>query len=315
MCLWGGHMGRYQSGYVYEASNAFFVRYYVTEIVDGKPTRVQRSHRLCTKDDKYHSRTCKPVKSLRDEFMKPINEGNGAATQDITVAQFWKDTYEPFAKENLKASTVHGYRQIWGEGCECKDANCGHLKKHFGDIAMRDYKTHMGTNYVTALAKKFGKHTVQHIRSLASGIFSHAVSTGKIESNPWHDVKVLGKTKAPGKTKHYTLDEARAVISALVERVDCQLIVALACFLGLRPGEISGLRWEDIDTIPGEQGRRWIHISRAVARNVVGETKTPESAASLPLYAPLPLLLDLWRQKSGGKNEGWIFPNGNNNPV
>jgi hypothetical protein len=36
-------MSRYQSGYVYEESGAFFVRYYVTEIVDGTPTRVQRS--------------------------------------------------------------------------------------------------------------------------------------------------------------------------------------------------------------------------------------------------------------------------------
>src|SRR5579863_9302719 len=50
MCLWGGHMGRYQSGQIYEASGAFFVRYYVSEIVDGKPTRVQRSYRLCERD-------------------------------------------------------------------------------------------------------------------------------------------------------------------------------------------------------------------------------------------------------------------------
>ena len=40
-------MSRYQSGHIYEASGAFFVRYYVSEIVDGKATRVQRSYRLC----------------------------------------------------------------------------------------------------------------------------------------------------------------------------------------------------------------------------------------------------------------------------
>ena len=34
-------MGRYQTGYVYEAFRAFHVRYYATEIVDGKPKRVQ----------------------------------------------------------------------------------------------------------------------------------------------------------------------------------------------------------------------------------------------------------------------------------
>jgi hypothetical protein len=44
-------MSRYQSGHIYEASGAFLVRYYLSEIVDAKPTRVQRSYRLCDKDD------------------------------------------------------------------------------------------------------------------------------------------------------------------------------------------------------------------------------------------------------------------------
>ena len=34
-------MRRYQTGYVYEAFRAFHVRYYATEIVDGKPKRVK----------------------------------------------------------------------------------------------------------------------------------------------------------------------------------------------------------------------------------------------------------------------------------
>ena len=133
--------------------------------------------------------------------------------------------------------------------------------------------------------------------------------------NPWHDVKVLGKTKEPGETAHYTLEEAEDIISALVEHVDCQLIVALAFFLGLRPGEIQGLRWEDIDSGRDDQGLQWIHIRRAVARNVIGETKTTSSVASLPLIAPVLIPLNLWRAKRGNPVEGWIFPNGKGKPV
>lgn len=307
----GGHMSRYQSGHIYEASGAFFVRYYVTEIVDAKPTRVQRSHRLCDKDDKYHSRTCKAVKQKAAEHMDTVN-ANAAPVNDRTVAIFWEKTYLPFANENLRASTVHGYKQIWGQ----------HLEAHFGTTALRDYKTHMGSLFLTSLAKKLGRHTIQHIRSLASGIFSHAVNVGVIESNPWHDVKVLGKTKEPGETAHYTLEEAENIISALVEHVDCQLIVALAFFLGLRPGEIQGLRWEDVDFTSDEQGLRWIHIRRAIARNVIGETKTTSSVASLPLIAPVLMPLDLWRAKCAERREdrrkpvdGWIFPNSKGKPV
>jgi len=297
-------MSRYQSGHIYEASGAFFVRYYVTEIVDGKPVRVQRSYRLCDKDDKYHSRTCKAVKQKAAEHMETVN-ANAAPVNDQTVVTFWEKTYLPFAEENLRHSTVHGYKQVWNQ----------HLAPHFGTMALKDYKTHMGSLFLTSLAKKLGRHTIQHIRSLASGIFSHAVNVGVIESNPWHDVKVLGKTKEPGETAHYTLEEAENIISALVEHLDCQLIVALAFFLGLRPGEIQGLRWEDVDSVPDDQGLRWIHIRRAVARNVVGETKTTSSVAALPLITPVLIPLNLWRAKRGNPSEGWIFPNQKGKPI
>jgi integrase len=307
----GGHMSRHQSGHIYEASGAFFVRYYVSEIVDGKPTRVQRSYRLCDKDAKYHSRTCKPVKQLADDHMRTVN-ANDAPVNDQTVAAFWEKTYLPFAEQNLRASTVHGYKQIWGQ----------HLESHLGMTPLKDYKTHMGSLFLTSLSKKLGRHTIQHIRSLASGIFSHAVNVGVIEFNPWHDVKVLGKTKEPGETAHYTLEEAENIISALVKYVDCQLIIALAFFLGLRPGEIQGLRWEDVDFTPDEHGLRWIHIRRAVARNVIGETKTTSSVASLPLITPVLIPLDLWRAKCAEHKadrskpvEGWIFPNRKGKPV
>jgi integrase len=310
----GGHMGRYQSGHIYEASGAFFVRYYVSEIIDGQQKRVQRSERLCGKDDKYHSRTCKAVKQKAAEHMETVN-ANTAPVNDQTVATFWEKTYLPFAEENLRHSTVHGYKQIWGQ----------HLSVHFGQMLLKDYKTHIGSLFLTSHSKKLGRATIQHIRSLASGIFSHAVNVGVIESNPWHDVKVLGKTKEPGETAHYTLEEAEDIISALVEHVDCQLIVALAFFLGLRPGEIQGLRWDDVDSDPDEQGLQWIHIRRAVARGIVGETKTTSSVASLPLIAPVLIPLNLWRAKSaqserhnpveGAKHERWIFPNSKGKPV
>jgi integrase len=314
-------MGRYQSGYIYEASNVFFVRYYVAynelpgdekakiaaaSEAKGKslPSRVPVSHRLCIKDDKHHSRTCKAVKQLSADHMKTVN-AQSAPVNYQTIAAFWEKTYLPFAEANLRHSTVHGYKQIWEQ----------HLKAHFSTAAMKDYKTPMGSVFLTGLAKTLGKHTIQHIRSLASGVFTHAVNVGVIESNPWHDVKVLGKMIEPGETEHYTLEEAENIISALVEHVDCQLIVALAFFLGLRPGEIQGLRWEDVDTVPDEEGIRWIHIRRAVARNVVGETKTKSSVASLPLIAPVLVPLTLWHQKKNKPTEGWIFPNGKGKPV
>ena len=62
--------------------------------------------------------------------------------------------------------------------------------------------------------------------------------------------------KAP---RQCTLDQVEQFISALHTRVDAQAVVSLSFFLGLRPSEIAGLKWEDV-----EEHR--INIRRAVVK-------------------------------------------------
>ena len=291
-------MGRYQRGYIYEAFGAFHVRYRLEEIVDGSVKRVQHSKRLCTKDKDHTTTSSKSVRRLCDEFMATVNTqvpGQPELT-DITITSFWELTYWPFVVENLKPSTRLGYQQVWNQ----------HLKPHFGTMTLREYRKGMGSTFLTSLSKKYSQRTVQHIKNLASGIFTHATNLDLIELNPWHDCKVLGKSKAPGETKHYTLEEIENIITALVEHVDCQLIMALCFFLGLRKGEIQGLQWGDVDA-------EYIHIRRAVTRGHVTTPKTKKSIRSLPLIQPVKGLLLLWRAKSAG--DGWLFPTERNTPI
>src|SRR5207245_5739997 len=93
-----------------------------------------------------------------------------------------------------------------------------------------------------------------------------------------------------------------------VDHLDAQLIFSLAFFLGLRPGEIAGLRWSDID---GE----WLHVRRAFVAGAIGETKTPESVASLPLIQPVRGMFALWRERSLNPTDGWVFPNRFDQPM
>src|SRR5437016_3690757 len=204
-------MGRYQRGYIYEAFGAFHVRYRAEEIVEGKLARVQRSHRLCTKDKQHPSASSKSVRRLCDKFMATVNASVPGKPQeaDLTIAGFWELTYWPFVQEHLKPSTVYGYKQNWDN----------HLKAHFGEMTLRGYRKGTGSVFLTKLAKTYRPRTVQHIKNLASGIFSHAANLDLIELNPWHGAKVLGKMLENGKTKSYTLEEIENVISALVDNV------------------------------------------------------------------------------------------------
>jgi integrase len=302
-----------QRGYVYEASGFFFVRYCTTEIVDGQPQRVQRSHRLCEKDGRtYKDKTSRSVRLLRDEFMLKINQQDSqhsshAFQQDMRVADFWEQRYLPYCEEVIKltgeprkkASTIRGYKQVWEQ----------HLKAHFGNLTLRQYEPYRGTQFLQSLTGSQGKNTLKHVKALGGSIFKRAVIEQRIKVNPWHDVEMPEDAIEPERTQHYTLEEAEDIISALVEHVDCQLVLALSCFLALRPGEIAALKWEDFDS-------DCVHIRRSVVRGVVGTPKTPESIADIPLVNPRVLIpLELWRQKSGNPAQGWVFPSRNSTPV
>jgi integrase len=284
-------MGRYQHGHVFEQHGAFHVRYYTAGIVDGQPKRVQRSERLCSKDNKHHSTKCKPVQQLAAQIMERVNAMSGTLSDaDLKIADFWDTTYLPHLELNKKASTLNGYRKLWDQ----------HLKLQFSAFELKDYHTHNATRFLTSLAERgLGARTIAHVRSLASGMFRHALRLNRIDTNPWRDAGSLSAVKRPKATHAYSLEEAEAISNALIDNPPAQIVFCLAAFMGLRPGEISALRWEDIDA-------DWIHIRRSAWQGIVGTTKTEESVASVPLISPVREMLAAWKLQSAVG--GWLFP-------
>jgi integrase len=291
---------RHQRGYVYEASNAFHVRYYASEIVNGESKRVQRSHWLCKKDRNtgHGSKSAKAVQGLAEEHMRGVN---GAVTPTssalLTVVEFWDNTYLPYCETGwkgtgMRASSIKGFKQVWNQ----------HLKTHFGTTTLQQYTAVMAKRFLSSLKTKQGKNTLKHIRALASAMFSEAIERDLVNgANPWH-VKIPKDCKETAPTQHYTMEEAENLISALVDHVDAQLVFALTCFLGLGPAEISGLQWGDVDA-------DWIHIRRnKPAHGVEGPPKNQERMAPLPLIDQVRVPLELWRKKCIATGDGdWII--------
>ncbi len=283
-------------GSIIEASGVFYVRYScgTTTSAAGKLRPVQKTHRLCSKDDKHYSTKCKAVRLLADTFMLGVNQHHDTEGEDMPISAFWETEFLPHSEEIVvggrprrKPSTMCGYKQIWSR----------HLKAHFGKRTLREYRAAWGSTFLDGLTATCGRNTLRHISALASSIFSRAVAKQRLRSNPWVDVS-FPETAEPTNTPHYTWDEAENVISALVERVDCQLVMALACFAGLRPNEIAALRWEDVD---GE----WLHIRRGMVDGKLDSPKTAESVRSIPLLPQVRVPLELWRKSA---TSGWVFP-------
>ena len=288
----------YQRGTIYEASNSFFVRY--STVIEGVKKRV--SHKLCDRDAEHDSITCPAVLALRDEHMVAVRKIKAQPTTNGTlITDYWENEYLPTIKAGLKPSTVNGYEDIWEQ----------HLKAHFTGRTFTEYEPHHGSKFLTDLIKaKYAQRTIAHIRSLASGIFSHAVIDGVISFNPWRNVKTKIKAAKPEETADYTLTELMDIVNNKLTRIDAQLIVCLAGLMGLRPSEIVALCWEDVNLKAGK-----LRLHQAHVRGHLGTTKTGVDV-KLPMLQLVLGLFKAWHQQLGEPSEGWVFPNElNKNPI
>jgi integrase len=294
-------MSRYQHGHVYEAFSAFHVQYYQTGLRDGQRIRVRRSHRLCAKDRVHYSGTSKAVQKLCADFMTIVND-DVVVGEDMPIAAFWTKYLHYYEHEykgrSTKPSTIRGFKQIRNQ----------FLEGHFGKRTLQEYQADHARSFLASLKTIQVSSTLKHIRGLAGAMFSEAIERGlKKGANPWR-VKIPKDCKESEQTQHYTLEEVENIISSLVDHVDAQLVMALSCFLGLRPGEIAALRWEDFY-------KDSVHVRRSVVRGNVGTPKTPESIAALPIIDQVRIPLELWRKRSQSPKEGWVFPSRNETPA
>ena len=111
-----------------------------------------------------------------------------------------------------------------------------------------------------------------HAYSLLRTILADAVNDGVISANPAH-IRGAGNAKRVRKIKPASLEELAALVAAMPEKYRTMTLLAAWC--GLRFGELTELRRNDIDIKNGV-----IHVRRGVVRvggeEVIG---TPKSAA------------------------------------
>jgi integrase len=292
-------MGERGRGHVYEQNGAFHWRFYETENRDGGLVLVRRSVKLHTKDREHNSAGCKAVRALRDSRIEELAARELAKTgtpdapaKDQLVVDYWNKTFMPYCEaklstgprsgqQRLKPSTLRGYRQIFHQ----------FLSGAWAGVTLRQYKTAMGDRLLDSLTATQGFHVLKHIRAVASSCFKRAIKDQIITVNVWSTVAMPDNVQK-GQTRAYDRTQAEDIISALVDHVDAQLVMALACFLALGPAEIAGLEWNDVDTASG-----WLHIRRNVVLGKVGTTKTIERATSLPLLDEVRVPLELWRDQ------------------
>ena len=241
----------------------------------------------------------KPPADILKEAERHMDSVNTAAKTTkpeyvTTIAEFVESVYLPWVEANRRAPTLNGYTKIWKK----------HLKGHFEGTLLRNYEPHDATVFLTALAEAgMGQNAVNHVRSLMSGIFAHAAALGRVRDNPIALCKVLASPAAPKETPHYTILEMASALSLFADEPQVCVALALA-FVGLRPSEIRGLRWEDVDLDRGV-----LHMRRSAWRSTLSEGgKGKNSAREVNLGPTVLAILAQYRDSQPSQN-GFVLEN------
>ena len=167
------------------------------------------------------------------------------------------------------------------------------IKPALGGRRVRDLEPEDVERLLAAMAK-VGKSrsSINRVRSYLGQELAVAERRGKVARNVAR-ISEMPATSRPAARRTLTPEQAARLLQAASgDRLEGLIVVGL--MLGLRPGELTGLRWFDVDL---DAGRLMVEVSLKKERTGlrVGETKTPKSRR--PLTLPQPVIEALRTQR------------------
>lgn len=176
------------------------------------------------------------------------------------------ENYLRYKTLELEETTIYGYRNILKN----------HIKPYFKETPIQNITLQNIQDYEIEKAKSLSLSTIKKHRELLKSIFLDAVRKQLISNNP------LALMERQRKTTRQKSCMNAAEIAELLESVkdtQLELPVTLASLLGLRRGEVLGLRWEDIDF-----NNRLLHVcnarTKAGSKIIEKQPKTEKSNRS-----------------------------------
>ena len=233
------------------------------------------------------------AEAVLSDLLRTINSGATKGVNPVyTFEQFVEDVYLPFGRKSWKESTSGTSEQIVET----------HLVPEFGQSLLHAIRREELQDFLDRKAPSHSSSLVSHLRWFLSGIFRLAMSDGLIMSNPAAELRIPRKCKDGRDLRPLTKEEVNNYLDIFNLRE--QLIVRLAIFEGMRPGEIFALRWKSI------QGDA-IRIEQRVYKRVFDTPKNGKVREGAISDGTLKLLKE-WRILAQDQSpEGFVFPSEN----
>jgi len=207
------------------------------------------------------------------EMKAKTSHGVPLAVKSSTVEQYLRHWLSDVATARLRASTVAGYEQIIRV----------HLipglgRKQLAKLSPQDVRQFLADKRAAGLSVRM----VQYMHAVLRNALQNAVREEQLFRNVAKLVQVESPDYDVG--QGLTLDQAQRLLTTVKETRWHSLYV-LALILGLRRGELLGLRWSDVDLDAKTLSVRQ-NLVRAGGKLQVQAPKTRRSRRTLPPPVP-----------------------------
>ena len=173
------------------------------------------------------------------------------------------ENYLRYKALELEETTIYGYRNILNN----------HIKPYFKDTPIQNITLQAIQDDEIEKSKSLSSSTVKKHRELLKSIFLDAVRKQQISTSP---LALMERQRKTCNQKVCMNAHEIAILLESVKDTQLELPVTLAALLGLRRGEVLGLRWEDIDF-----NNRLLHVcntrTKAGGKIIEKQPKTEKS--------------------------------------
>ena len=214
------------------------------------------------------ARTYAEARTKLRELQRDVEAG--ITPDKMTVAAFFEKWLGRQRSAGKSPNTVANYE--W--------AIDGHIRPILGHLVLRELRADDVDDLLMKMAEDGkAKNTMMRVRAVLVMALKDAERRGLVLKN----VAALTSTPAGPRreSRSLTLEQARQLLDAAAgDRLEAAWVTML--LLGLRPGEVCGLSWDDVDF-----DRGYLHVRHArldePGGTRIGKTKTRRSVRSLEM--------------------------------
>lgn len=242
------------------------------------------------------------ARKFADEITAQLSRGDYVDPSDpTTVEDLWK-SWEPVQGTAVKPTTRYGRQGAWRRDVAPKWARkrAAHIRK-----------AHVSEWVAAMVENGAGASRVGQAVEVLRLVLGHGVDDGVLRTNPATGVRL--PRAVPARRVYLTVVQVETVAGAAGDVAGpwAEALVRLAAYTGLRWGELTGLRVEDVDLTRCRLQVRQA-ISTVGGKMIVGTPKTHEQRA-VPL--PAALVEEVARMVADKDGDALVFATGRGTPV